>query len=1159
MADFKHITTNAVVCTAIMVFCYWIKSSAAVVPVFNTGDSYCSFFWTQTTNEVAKYGYYGITKITGVDQSGASTIYSAKFRVDRCSWWQSLVMNIYGNINFVFNNTKPDSIDLCSSKFAAVSWLRSITGATDSNAYSIRFYFPVLPKDQPYSRYDYFTVLFNDSMDVQFQGISDSIITGSFINKRIPGSTTMIYAKNAIAIQTTSANAFRIRSIQINGVYEKLVSSYLRFDLSALKKNAAYFGFNVIDTVIPDQVIQVKSVALSQASTLSADSTYRLTWSLSGASSVDRCSLSVSLDSGITWMSAGMTNGADTSVMWTAPHRESQHCFIKVLAIAQDGLKYFGLSQEFSIKINTPINSVIPPVNNYLLQGAALTPASVRLVWSINGPRDTAVHKIGIRYNTMHFPASMKDSLSDLAGVFGLSDTCDTILNLQQNQLYYFSLFVGNASDVWSAATQSSIVSVRTGMQPGLGITIGIDTQHVFSDSLLVWSQPKLLVPYSDTIDVWNGPLVKPGFIQTGPGFSFRQGTPPSSTTIGVGIAYGAIPQPFKASDQRVYQYDIYTGNWRINEGPITIDTVNHIVRAGLKDARLPFIVMIDTAPPVVDRRPNSQGFFTIEQRIIDTFFISDNIENVSLQLLAGPGNHDMGDISVYITPGEKPTQYIMTIPPYVADQCSGLRAFLKVGDGRNTETINLSENILRQGTNCDDAVAPAIQWTPLKVTAQPQNPLISAAVLTSAGQATPQAYDKAAERIIQWLPLPENGPDAKKWVEYSSANDSLFKLAPGKLFWIKSRDDRAIHYGNATVPSLRDTFAIPLNAGGWTDFSIPFNFDLYLGDIINATKQTYGSTVDSIEIYHWVKSGQSYKTEQVYLYGISNVGAPFDLIKGGDGYAAYNRLATPLGLRIPPIATAVSSVTNDMALSKKTTSGSWSVRIGISSGNTESLSPVYCASLPSGNKPRFYPMPPSFSSLRAGIIDQRDGHEYGSAASGDLSQGGTFFQILCENTASETRPLTFSIEKITGLSQDMKAGFFAGTSGKSAVVASLSVLLSSLHKSTQYFIVGNDKYITNITRLFASTLSFHAFAYNRGIRIVYTVPYNTIVMELAMFDLRGRRIWKKQVTAELLPNTGSFLLSNSFACGYYIIEMKAFVKGEAQPHFLNQKVIYVR
>jgi hypothetical protein len=1097
-----------------------------------------------------------LTNIGDPKQGATTSTSAAKFKILNCSWWLSLVANIFSSINLLFENTKPDSIGLCSSRFATTSWLHSINGSTDSNGYVIRFYFPVLPIGQPYGRYDYFSIKLNDTMDIQFQSDADSVLTGSFISKRGVGKPTKLYAKNAISIQTTSANPMRIRSIQINGAYEKLVSSYLGFDLSKLKTGAAFYGLDFVDTVITEQLIQVNNVALSGTPALMADSTYRLTWSLVGASAVDRCSLSVSLDSGLTWTPAGKTLKADSSISWIAPHRESQHCFITVAAIGKNGLKYPGRSPQFSIKLPAPVNNQTPPVNNYMLRGAILSPSAVRLAWSSSTINDTAVTSIGIRFDSQHYPTSMKDSLSVSGGVFGLADTCDTIKSLQQNQEYFFSLFVANRAGVWSASTQNSIIRIRTSALPGQFVSLGIDTQRVFNDSLMLWSQPKLLMAFTDTLDNWNGPSLKAGFIQTGPGFSFRQGNIPPNTSVGIEAAYRTIPAPYKAADQRVYEYNIYTGNWRIDENPIVIDTVGHTVQTIINDARLPFMVMIDTMPPQIGQHLNSQSIFSVNQKIVDTFFVRDNIENVSLNLLAGPGNQNTGDLSLYVTPGQQPSSFLVTVPPNVADQCSGLRAFLVVSDGRNGDTINLSRTILREGTNCDDTLAKAMQWMPLLVTAQPENGRLSAVLSNSPGNTAPLAYDKKTMRIIQWLPLPENSASEEKWVEYEPSRDSLFKLTPGKLIWIKAQNDQAIHFGTAIVAALKDTFTVGLNNNGWTDFSIPYNFDLYMGDIFDATRKSSTPLVDSVEMYRWVKSGSLVRTEPVFLTGILGAANRTDTMRGGEAYSVYNPLSQNLFLRFPPTNVQSSSLNRGNPLQKrKDAPAPWSVRIGIISHDSDYCTPIYCASMPLSKIPRFYPMSPSLSSVTAGVVDAVHNLIYGHAANGDLSNGGAKFDIVCRNSSNEPCPVKIVLEKSLGLPPGIKAGLFAP--GSSASSDTLRMVLAPMQKAGIVVIAGTDGYIKNFSRIYGTLLSFNAVSHYRGLKIIYSLPYSTKAVKFTCVDLKGRSVLTRVVSA--LSYSGYFEWSGGIAKGMYIIEMKATVEGSAQPQVLRKKVLYVR
>lgn len=222
---------------------------ALMATPLNSGDRLCPFFWTQTSKDTAT-GVYGVAKVGGKSQTGTIAYDSVTFRLERAPWWNQLVTRVITQITLDFSTIKPDSIDLCANKFLAVPWIRSITGNTDSSAYSIRFLFPILPLGQSYGRYDYFTVRFNDTMDVHFQGISDSVFAGSFVNRRIPGSKTVIYAKNAIAVLTTSTNALRIKTVQIDSTYKQLTSAYLRLNLSALKSGVGYYGASIIDTVL---------------------------------------------------------------------------------------------------------------------------------------------------------------------------------------------------------------------------------------------------------------------------------------------------------------------------------------------------------------------------------------------------------------------------------------------------------------------------------------------------------------------------------------------------------------------------------------------------------------------------------------------------------------------------------------------------------------------------------------------------------------------------------------------------------------------------------------------------------------------------------------------------------------------------------------------
>ncbi len=1154
MHDFRFFN-NQLLLNPLLFIVLWmsIDTYSANTVDFKTGDTFYSFFWTQSATDTNKYGYYGLLKITGQSQYPGTTNYKGSFRLDRCPWWQRLVANVNTDISISISDSKPDSVDLCAAKFAAVPWLNAISGGTDTADYRIRFLFPILPIGQNYACYDYFSVRFNDTIDVQFQGIDDSTMAGSFINRRVPGSITTIYAKNAIAIRTTAKNPTRIGSIQVNGAYEKLVSSFLRFDLSYLKSNAVWYGLNFIDTTIDEQTIQVLSVNLSGAPRIFADSTYQLTWSMSGADNVARCSLYVSFDSTKTWRATGMTTGSATSYKWTAPHIEALHCFIKVIAIDKNGLKHTGQSSEFEIRFFWDTTIKLPPINNYSLRGSVLTPTSARLAWSLTGEADTSVDSIGIRYDILHYPASMTDSMSKLIRVYGLNDTCDTIKDLPENQPWYFSLFVANSARIWSSCTPNSRLMIRPGKANGIVINLGIDTQHVFNDSLRLWTKPKLPVTYTDTLEQWNGPPDKPGFIQTSQGYAFRQGNIPANTVIGVSISFRSIPSPYTAYDQKIYQYNIYTGNWRLMATSVKIDISKHSIEALCHDPRMPFVAMIDTLAPIVRRLSTAKEFYTIHQQIVDTCTISDNIENLQIRLIGGTGNGEMSDLSGYITPLDEESHYRVSLPPYVADECAGLRSFLIGDDGRMSTKINLSEKIRRNEKNCDDTIAAAMDWTPLFVTAQPEKPSVADAILSG------HEYDKKNERIILWRQSGNDGEN--KWLDYSSDSDSLFLLLPGRLFWIKSRSTRAIKYGIAIVPVLADTFTIELNPGGWTDFSIPYQFDSYLGDILNATRKKSGSLTDSIGIYKWEKNGLSYITHPVFLSGIDSLSDSTRILPGGKPYSAYNPFSSTLSLRIPSEGTLLSPL-NHLFKSirrKAAKNGSWSVRIGITMNDTLRFAPIYFASTPASGIPRWYPISPSFSPLTVGIKNRINNMVYGNTASGDLSKGGCMFEIYCYNTGSSTSTLNMRIEHSDGLPDDMTSCLLSTNGANEGRSDAIHLPLFPHRPVTCYLLIGNMQYIMETSRQLLSRLSLRIVSFGGNLRLLFTIPYDTRSIEFMVYDLNGREVWNlKQNTTNISANS-AILIKKPLSAGFYLIELKATIGEERVSRMIRQKVIYVR
>ncbi|MBN1578698.1 MAG: hypothetical protein JW913_19195 [Chitinispirillaceae bacterium] len=1221
------------------------------------GSTIKAFFWTQEKDGGVKNGCYGNVKMDSLSSGESNERYFSTFWLPTYQWWHTMFPKTYLTTIMSISGRQPTAVSRASGHFSAIPWFEGFE-RTDSSGNSMRFPFPLLPQASVYGRYDYFTVDVDDTLDLEFYGAGDSIMVGTFIHKKpnALGSVNII-ARNAIIVELTKVNPLRIKSVRCNGFFEPLISHYLQYDLTKLKKNVAWYGVDLIDTSSKAPVIRVGAITIEGTSPYVAGSTHKISWPPGDVSEVDSFLIYISFDSAKTWSVTGKIL-KDSSFIWTVPNHESDNAFIKITAFGHNGERISSQSNRFSIiipagfrldvqsyatssiiaswnpsAITTPgkravciaycngsvVNKVTAggidtimydlqtsrdtitgldrsgmwyftafildstgafilagpnaidsalaedltaPINSFILAGIAVDSTRIRLSWRVNGAVDTDIDTVGIWMNEYRYPTAAHDTGSRTAAIVTAADSVDTIVKLKPAKTYYFALFVADSSGNWSGSTAQSMVQVRTPVGPGSidsanAIQIlGSDTQSVFSDTIKLWSND-LKSAYVDTIDAWTAPAAA-GCINVGPSFTFRYGMLPAGSTVSIKVKTGDVPAGYALTDLRVYRYNIYTGNWRIEEGAITFDTLAGTVTFTSKEARLPVILMIDTVQPDINVTRKDTAAYSANQPITDTFTVVDNIENVTIKLLASPGNLGYSDISLYAVAGSRQNEYITTIPAFVADPCSGVRGLFTVSDGRNRDTINLSRKIIRTGMNCDDAVAGEMAWTPLFVTAEPEKKLLSS-ILTSIGN--PWVYNTENERIIQWLPLSSNKTSEDKWVEYAKATDSLFTFTLGKLFWMKSGTSAAIPYGKAIVPALIDTFGIVLKKGQWTDFSMPYQFDIYSGDILAATEGKSKSSTDSIELYQWLKSKKTYTTDPVYLPGIGDLENPNNIITGGSAYTAFNAAGKDIILRIPPVCAALSKVgITAGGIAKKAGNTAWCVKIGMIDRDGVTLPPMYCASTPADGVGRFYALPPGFSVVSAGIFNATTGRRYGHAANGDLKGGGTTYRVVYENRATGPATINSRIEYTSGLPTDVSARLYRNDDSHTPIPTdSNTITLSSNQKVTGYLVIGTEAYINDMVKQLSSILAFTPFTCNGGLRIRYTLPAGVSTLSFVIFDLKGRRVVRKVKTDGLNAGAGSLWWEGLISAGYYIVQLQADFEQEGKTLVMNKRWLYVR
>ncbi len=1118
---------------------------------------YQSFFWTRAPGETVNRGYYGTLT---PDSTGSNSGDEAVFSLFGGSWLKSLAGKASTRLDLHFSSSIPDSIGIHSGRFSTTPWLDSISVHFGKEFRSIRFFFPLLPKNQSYRTYDHFSVHFAPDTVLQFQAVSDTLFIGSFTNDRRRGSgRTRIYAKNAIAVTTTSSHAMRIRSLQIDGAHRHAASSYLRLNLDTLDSDAEFYGISIIDTSANEVIFRIRSISVENAPVLRANSSVRVSWSYSGASLVRCCSLFVASGSGEKWLFTGRAVGKETSMTWLVPPNAGDSCRLMLRAYGEDhrsseiqSSKLSIITDDAEVRDTASEETVRIPENRFTLLGSVLDPSTLRLVWSCEGEKTGTIDSIMIASNEFHFPIGADDSTSLRTGMYPTTATCDTIRNLSPGTTYFFALFVMDTAGHWSKKGDRAILRLTTGPKDGYAVRLETDPVSILSDSVKITPQSGLLEAYIDTMHSWKGPGSNKGFIRTAPGFEFRKGNLPETVGLRLEIRYGSISPPWVATDQHIYRYNIYTGQWRVVLDSLSIDTSSHTISTIINDIRMPMIVMIDTMPPLITHHPNRDSVLTVDDNASDRFLVEDNIENPVTKLLAGPGDGGYQDFSLYAT--AKDGTYRTVIPLYIADECSGMRGLFVAGDGRNADTVNLSRPIMRQKNNCDDFETAEMEWSPMRVTASPVDERIATAVSVSRTENAFTDYDKKEERIIRWLQSDSGGG----WAEYSQEEDSQFAFTPGRLLWIKTRKSREIHFGAAIVPSLADTFRLELNGNGWTDLANPYAFDIYLRDILNAGESHSGRLLDSLELYEWIKYDDIYHTEAIYLPGITEVKAMKEIVfEKGSLYTAYLKGKSGKTISIPPVSLDLSDDPGSNHLEKQP-AGSWAIKIGILDDGKPHAS-LYCASTPSGSSPRYYATPPSFSSLRTGIPGRSGSALYGHAAIGDLREGGTAFEIVSVNDGDQARGVTLLLRDFRGIPGGMRTGFIPERRSCAGIVDdSAYVRVEPGKRERTVLVIGTVDYLHRFYRKFTSVISLKPRFVCGRLFLDYTLPYDTKTAAFSIFDLQGRRVGKHRFNRTSVTLDGTISLSESLANGFYFLELRTTGRSSG-PHTIRKKIVYVR
>lgn len=741
--------------------------------------------------------------------------------------------------------------------------------------------------------------------------------------------------------------------------------------------------------------------------------------------------------------------------------------------------------------------------------------------------------------------------------VITVDKSCDSaVLNLRGAILfdttYYVSLWLRKPYGVWSGTTDSSRGSIRTPEQADKVITFfgSSDTVNVFNGSVLLWKGASFPAAEARTTNVYISSSGKKyeGMVPVGSRFRFGNKEPFPSFYLG--MIYAPLPSGYSPADVRLYR-ETDTG-LEVEYGCV-VDSLNGIIFTKVSNMTHPFLMMIDTLFPSVAVESDTGSVCNAGVSVLDTFKISDNISNLSWKYVYGKGEEAPLNNLSGLLDGKSGTVDMLVSPELVSSR-SGLRALMIVSDGVHTDTVNISRRVRREIS--DPCTTRSVEWYPLSVTATLEKPQPEF-LIDNLSEYDSSFYDPRFMRIYKWV----GGDQKNEWLEYSEQVKPEFVFSPGNLYWVKTLRNIPIDFGSGTTVSLKAPYEIELAPGEWTDFSLPFSFNIRAADIIGSTT---GS--ENLQFYYWAKDTVSrrYYSKELYVRGLKNyenLNVPLQY-SSGNAFTVYNSGKNMVKMRIPPVPLAMSPL---RPLAKQNASRSWSVKILSKGTDGASLPDIYCGVNPEG-KATFFPASPSFLQERVFIYRREKDSRYGHFMSEDFD-GVLKQEIAFVNNGPKPVKIGFELEEDGLFPEQISAMLLEPESGMWQSRGTVTLAPGSV----EY------RWLAASDELFRQDFSQKAMTYRYSIKSVYPNPFSSTVfikfavplnangsLQFTVHDALGRLVWKKKLNGnlsfgnQLLSWDGKDTRKRKINAGIYFLTMSVIDQnGKLQKRF-NSRITYL-
>jgi PKD repeat protein len=806
------------------------------------------------------------------------------------------------------------------------------------------------------------------------------------------------------------------------------------------------------------------------------------------------------------------------------------------------------------------------------------TTNAIRIGWTVNRAAVDSLD-IGISYSTASSAADTFVGQTVPPSAKSADSAAVTLHeDLAFNTTYYVKLWLRRPGGKWTDPGAGSAGSVTTPMftwQSVIYFTKDPDSVYAFNREIRLMNRPLDVSSTKNTVRY----VTLPAAVQTSGDitqvsvaveFSVKdRGTP-----FYIGFKVDSLPAGYSLSDVRIYRDS--AGFLLISREPTVYDAAKQYVSVLTNDLDFPLVAMVDRRAPTADPLTDVSALVVASKPVIDKVVVHDNIANCTWRYLMARGGdaYDTAATKIGGVLNDTCETLMVTIDANFVTQDNGVRALLIVSDGVHFDTVNLSRSVIRDGS--DIAFTDAEKWVPLSVSAVLDSANAKYVLRELSSTADGWKYDNTKFRIFKCYPASgEQYP--WKWVEFTDALDSAFEFNRGNQIWVKTLKQATVRYGPSHTASLTAVFPIRMAPKAWTDFSMPFKFDVNVGDMLNIT-----SNADSLGFYTWhrdIVTGK-YSTDLWFMKAMPDVhynNPETPLSSTSAGYTVYNPTSDTIILNIPPLPVALSH----QKLTKKAAASSsgWTVRV-VSSADGSPLSSVMCAyapspsggvsdasrplEVPAGAKPltrgtsptvSYYPLAPSFGNLHVAVIDDNGKKTYGIAIAHENADHGLAYRIAFVNDGTSPGRISYHIEQSGALPQGMTAAVWNNESGKfedmSAATGEAGVTVGAGGRAYRTLLVGDAGYLAKAKQIVQPSLLALVGTYPNPfkgmVRIRYSIPFEGVkCVKFSIYNLSGKTVWRHEVKNTVTSGisdvvwNGNGADGRAVAAGVYVLRMSA-------------------